>query len=77
MVTVTAAVPQSPSAPVIGSAVAKSPTAVDLTWSAGAGSAGVAAYQITRNGSVPASVPEGCSSTRTRRRAPARHIHTT
>jgi len=56
-VTVTTATStQPPTAPVLLTAVAKGPTEVDLTWSAASDSAGVAGYQVSRNGSVLASV---------------------
>jgi uncharacterized protein YkwD/chitodextrinase len=55
-VTVNAIDAQPPSVPGISSAVAKSSTVVDLAWSASIDNMGVAAYQISRNGAVLASV---------------------
>jgi uncharacterized protein YkwD/chitodextrinase len=43
---------QAPSAPTILSAIAKSATEVDLTWSASSDNVGVTGYQIFRNGSL-------------------------
>lgn len=48
---------QSPTAPTLISATAKSATAVDLVWTAGFDSSGIAGYQIHRNGSLVGSVP--------------------
>ncbi len=46
-----------PTVPVLVSANAKSSAEVDLVWTASTDNVGVAGYQITRNGSVIASVP--------------------
>ena len=56
VITVTAPVDnQPPSIPALTSAVAKSATEVDLSWTASTDNVGVAGYQILRNGSVLAS----------------------
>lgn len=47
---------QPPSTPTLTSAAAKSPTEVDLAWSASTDNVGVTGYQIVRNGSVLTSV---------------------
>jgi uncharacterized protein YkwD/chitodextrinase len=47
---------QPPSVPVLNSAVATSPTQVDLNWSASTDNVGVAGYQVFRNGSLLANV---------------------
>jgi hypothetical protein len=47
---------QPPTAPVLTSASAKSPTQVDLTWTASTDNVGVTGYQIQRNGSPLQSV---------------------
>lgn len=46
-----------PSVPVLVSVKAKSTSEVDLVWTASSDNIGVAGYQITRNGSIAASVP--------------------
>ena len=48
---------QPPTAPVLVSGLAVSPTEVDLTWTASSDNVGIAGYQIIRNGSVIGSVP--------------------
>lgn len=55
-ITVQSGTPQPPSAPQLTSATAKSSTEVDLSWTASTSSAGVAGYQIIRNGSPIATV---------------------
>ena len=52
-VTVAAVVSQTPSAPVLSSAVAKSSTEVDLAWTASTSSLGIGGYQVLRNGARP------------------------
>ena len=47
---------QAPTAPVLVSAVAKSPTEVDLTWTASTDNVGVAGYQISKSGTIATSV---------------------
>jgi uncharacterized protein YkwD/chitodextrinase len=47
---------QPPSTPTLTSAIAKSSTQVDLTWSASTDNVGVTGYQIVRNGGLLASV---------------------
>jgi uncharacterized protein YkwD/chitodextrinase len=55
-VTVNASGSQSPTTPVLISAIAKSATEVDLAWSASSSGNAVAGYQITRSGSVATTV---------------------
>ena len=57
-VTVTSTVDtQPPVAPTLVSAIARSPSEVDLAWLASTDNVGVAGYQIIRNGSAISSVP--------------------
>lgn len=53
---------QPPTAPAITSITAKAATQVDLAWSASTDNAGVAGYQIIRNGSALTSVPAAALS---------------
>lgn len=50
---------QAPTAPAILSAIAKSPTEVDVTWSGSTDNVGVTGYQILRGSLVVASVSSG------------------
>jgi uncharacterized protein YkwD len=53
---------QPPTAPALLSAIAKSPTEVDLTWTASTDNVGVAGYQVVRNGTVLTTVTGGALS---------------
>lgn len=53
---------QPPTAPSIVSAIAKSASEIDIAWSASADNVGVAGYQVIRNGSIVAVVPQATIS---------------